>query len=56
MVVHDINNVYIAGWKDHRRRWEKKLRKAVRMTLEKEPELKVFTPANSNLRMESGDS
>ena len=43
--------VSAAGWKDHLRRWEKKLSKAARMTLEQEPELKVFTPANSNLRV-----
>ena len=31
------------------RKWEKKLSKAARMPLEKEPVLKTFVPANKNL-------
>ena len=31
------------------RKWEKKLNKAARMNMEKEPALKTFVPANKNL-------
>ena len=41
---------YFSGaWKESLRKWEKKLNKAARMNMEKEPALKTFVPANKNL-------
>ena len=35
-----------AGWRDRMRLWEKKLNKATRMEMEKEPEMKEFKKVN----------
>ena len=39
----------LAGWRDRMRLWEKKLNKATRMEMEKEPELKEFKRVNLNV-------
>ena len=39
----------LAGWRDRMRLWEKKLNKATRMEMEREPELKEFKRVNLNV-------
>ena len=38
-----------AGWRDRMLLWEKKLNKATRMEMEREPELKEFKKVNHNV-------
>ena len=39
----------LAGWRDRMRLWEKKLNKATRMEMEREPEMKEFERVNHNV-------
>ena len=39
----------LAGWRDRMRLWEKKLNKATRMEMERDPEMKEFERVNHNV-------
>ena len=41
--------LFVGGWKEAMRQWEKKVEKATRMPKEVEPPVKVFNPVNSNV-------
>ena len=49
-VERDCNTyLFVGGWKEAMRQWEKKVEKATRMPKEVEPPVKVFNPVNSNV-------
>ena len=41
----------LSGWKDRMRLWQKKLSKASRIEMEKEPAMKEFKQVNENLKV-----